>query len=218
MFRVTSILALDSSRQKSVALNLFLCVIYVLVTLLATCPWISSPWLTLFHGAPCKLSMPLSCLCLKNILFSVALVLHCFARAFSSWWAGVTLHCGAQASPCSFFSCCRAQALGPGTSVVAAPGLSSCGARTSLLRVMWNLPKPGIEPMSPTLAGRFFSTAPPGKSLVQFMCQNLCENCDPIKLKLTPRFLSTHSVLLAPLLQHFPPQLKFYMPNSPTGL
>jgi len=119
-------------------------------------------------------------------------------------------------SPCSF-SCCRAQALGSGTSVVAAPGLSSC-ARTSLLRVVWNLPKPGIEPMSPTLAGRFFSTAPPGKSLVQFMCQNLCENCDPIKLKLTPRFLSTHSVLLAPLLQHFSPQLKFYMPNSPTGL
>ena len=29
---------------------------------------------------------------------------------------------------------------------------------------MWNLPGPGIKPMSPALAGRFLSTIPPGKS------------------------------------------------------
>ena len=29
---------------------------------------------------------------------------------------------------------------------------------------MWNLPGPGIKPMSPSLAGRFLSTVPPGKS------------------------------------------------------
>ena len=29
---------------------------------------------------------------------------------------------------------------------------------------MWDLPGPGLEPMSPTLAGRFLTTAPPGKS------------------------------------------------------
>ena len=29
---------------------------------------------------------------------------------------------------------------------------------------MWDLPGPGIEPMSPALAGRFLTTAPPGKS------------------------------------------------------
>ena len=28
---------------------------------------------------------------------------------------------------------------------------------------MWNLPRPGIEPVSPALAGRFFTTEPPGK-------------------------------------------------------
>ena len=28
-----------------------------------------------------------------------------------------------------------------------------------------NLPAPGIEPASPTLAGRFFTTEPPGKSM-----------------------------------------------------
>ena len=28
---------------------------------------------------------------------------------------------------------------------------------------MWDLPEPGIEPMSPALAGRFFTTESPGK-------------------------------------------------------
>ena len=30
---------------------------------------------------------------------------------------------------------------------------------------MWDLPGPGLEPMSPALAGRFLITAPPGKPL-----------------------------------------------------
>ena len=29
---------------------------------------------------------------------------------------------------------------------------------------MWDLPRPGFEPVSPALAGGFLSTAPPGKS------------------------------------------------------
>ena len=33
---------------------------------------------------------------------------------------------------------------------------------------MWNLPRPGIEPMSPVLAGRFFTTKPPRKFPVLF--------------------------------------------------
>ena len=41
--------------------------------------------------------------------------------------------------------------------------LSSCGAQALLLRGMWDLPRPGFEPMSPALAGGFLSTAPPGK-------------------------------------------------------
>ena len=43
--------------------------------------------------------------------------------------------------------------------------LSSCGSRAQLLRGMWDLPGPGLEPMSPALAGRFSTTAPPGKPL-----------------------------------------------------
>ena len=43
--------------------------------------------------------------------------------------------------------------------------LSSCGSRAQLLRGMWDLPRPGLEPVSPALAGRFLTTAPPGKPL-----------------------------------------------------
>ena len=41
--------------------------------------------------------------------------------------------------------------------------LSNCGSWAQLLRDMWDLPRPGLEPVSPALAGRFSTTAPPGK-------------------------------------------------------
>ena len=41
--------------------------------------------------------------------------------------------------------------------------LSSCGARAQLLRGTWDLPRPGLEPVSPALAGKLSTTAPPGK-------------------------------------------------------
>ena len=41
--------------------------------------------------------------------------------------------------------------------------LSSCGSRAQSLCGMWDLPRPGLEPVSPALAGRFSTTAPPGK-------------------------------------------------------
>ena len=44
--------------------------------------------------------------------------------------------------------------------------LSSCGSRAQLLCSMWDLPKPGLEPASPALAGGFSTTAPPGKTLM----------------------------------------------------
>ena len=44
--------------------------------------------------------------------------------------------------------------------------LSNCGSRAQLLRGLWDLPRPGLEPMSPALAGRFSTTAPPGKPSV----------------------------------------------------
>ena len=36
-----------------------------------------------------------------------------------------------------------------------------------MLHGMWDLPRPGIEPVSPALAGGFLTTAPPGNSLEQ---------------------------------------------------
>ena len=42
--------------------------------------------------------------------------------------------------------------------------LCSYGAWAQLLRGMWDLPGPGLEPVSPALAGGFLTTAPPGKS------------------------------------------------------
>ena len=42
--------------------------------------------------------------------------------------------------------------------------LSSCGSRAQPLRGTWDLPRPGHEPVSPALAGRFSTTAPPGKA------------------------------------------------------
>ena len=41
--------------------------------------------------------------------------------------------------------------------------LSNCGSRAQLLRGMWDPPRPGLEPVSSELAGRFSTTAPPGK-------------------------------------------------------
>ena len=47
--------------------------------------------------------------------------------------------------------------------------LSNCGSRAQLLRSMWDLPGPGHEPVSPALAGRLSTAAPPGKPLLIFL-------------------------------------------------
>ena len=46
--------------------------------------------------------------------------------------------------------------------------LSNCGSRAQLFRGMWDPPRPGLEPVSPALAGRFPTTAPPGKPSIIF--------------------------------------------------
>ena len=48
-------------------------------------------------------------------------------------------------------------------SVVAASGFSRCGAGAELVCSMAGLPRSGSEPMSPALAGGFFTNEPPGK-------------------------------------------------------
>ena len=76
--------------------------------------------------------------------------------------------CGTKASHCCGLSCCGARAPGQAGSVVAAWGVSSCSSQAledsfSSSMGMCSLPRPGIEPTSPALAGGFFTTEPPGK-------------------------------------------------------
>ena len=106
------------------------------------------------------------------------------------WRAGATLRCGVRASHCGGFSCCRARALGAWASVVVAcrlsrcgsraleHRLSNCGTRAQLLCGMWDLPGPGLEPMSPALAGGFLTTAPPGKSLKHICFDGHCSSTE----------------------------------------
>ena len=90
------------------------------------------------------------------VLFLAALGLRFCARAFSS--------CGEQGP---LFIAVR----GPLTVAAALVAehrlqtsrLSSCGTRALLLHGMWDLPRPGLKPVSPALAGRLSTTAPPGK-------------------------------------------------------
>ena len=79
--------------------------------------------------------------------------------------------------------------------------LSSCGPRAELLRGMWDLPRPGLEPVSSALAGRPSTTAPPGKpSLVilskvlncsepgsapQGCCEHQVSLCEALKIRRT---------------------------------
>ena len=46
--------------------------------------------------------------------------------------------------------------------------LSSCGSRAQSLRGMRDPPRPGLEPVSPALAGRLSTAAPPGKPHLLF--------------------------------------------------
>ena len=72
---------------------------------------------------------------------------------FPSWWLLLLQSTGSRSVG---FRSCGSRAL--------ERRLSSCGAWAQLLHSMWDLPGPGIEPMSPALASRFLTTAPPGKS------------------------------------------------------
>ena len=44
--------------------------------------------------------------------------------------------------------------------------LSNSGAQAWLLQGMWNLPRPGLEPMSPVLVSGFLTTGPLGSPVI----------------------------------------------------
>ena len=88
---------------------------------------------------------------------------------------GLISSCGVWASHCGGFSCCGTRAVGIQAPGVAAFGLSSsgypalehrfncCGTWAWFLWGIQDLPGPGIELMSPGLAGGFFPTESPGE-------------------------------------------------------
>ena len=78
------------------------------------------------------------------------------------WRVGATLCCGARASHCGGFSC-SSQSIGS-----RARGLQYLQCTDLVAHSMRNLPGPGIELVSPALAGRFSSTGPPGKPCFYF--------------------------------------------------
>ena len=76
----------------------------------------------------------------------IAVASRCGARALCTWASEVVAH---------GLSSCGSRAL--------EHRLSSCGTWAQLFLGVWDLPGPGLEPVSPALAGGFLTTAPPGK-------------------------------------------------------
>ena len=105
----------------------------------------------------------------KNFEKPLHLVMFLAMLVFVAAWA--LSSCSEQASSCGGFSRCRARALGHS-------GFRSCGSWALEHRLnklpwpmgaqlpwgLWDLPRPGIKPVSPPLASRFFTTEPPGKA------------------------------------------------------
>ena len=88
------------------------------------------------------------------------------SRGHSSWTCGPLCSgfscCSVWALECAAFSSCSTWPSSRGSQALG-HRLNSWGARVHLLHGMWDLLRPGIEPMSSALAGRFFTTEPPGK-------------------------------------------------------
>ena len=103
--------------------------------------------------------------------------------------AGSTFRCHVQFPHYGGFSCWRAQALGLAVSIVVVHGLS-CSLASSR-----DLPRPGIEPVSPALVGRFFTTEPLGKSFIISFLKHFLHLVFRTRIPLWPDFLL--AVLLA---------------------
>ena len=87
--------------------------------------------------------------------------------------------------------------------------LSNCGSWAQLLRGMWDLPRPGLEPMPPALAGRFLTTAPPGKPLTSFLSRVPCIPTSwPSGLQFLPLTCSLSRLCMDPSFSSFKSQLK----------
>ena len=108
---------------------------------------------TVQHVPPCTTGLPgKSWFTFKNYLFIYLWLLWIFVAVWS-----LSLVAMRGASHCGGFSYCGPQALGR-------LDVRICGAWAWLPCSTWNLPRPEIKLVSPTLGGRFSTTGPPGQS------------------------------------------------------
>ena len=63
---------------------------------------------------------------------------------------------------------------------------------------MWNLTRPGFEPVSPALAGKFLTTGPSGKSWNQ-VCDEVGQQSSVSKEQIPPTYLISQQRVTEPL-------------------
>ena len=151
-------------------------------------------------------------------LFWAVLGLRCCAGFSLVAASGGYSSCGAQASHSSGFWF-------QGTSAAAAHELSSYGSQplehrlngygawAELLPTKWDLPGLGIKPVSPALAGGFFTTGPPRKLLHSPL--DLAEHCFLFLELCLATTNPTHILLHANACSAFRAQFRFQPPAFP---
>ena len=96
--------------------------------------------------------------CLFLVVLRLSLVVQ--NRGYSSsWYVGFTLQ----------WLLLWSSALGALAPVVLAQGLLRCGTGALVACSMWDLPRPGIKPMTPALTGEFLTTRLLGKFLLYIL-------------------------------------------------
>ena len=100
-----------------------------------------------------------------------------FGYAGSSWLGGLSQVAGSGGSSslrCTGFS--SQWLLSAASTDSRVRGLQDCGPWTSLPRGVWDLLRPGAEPLSSALAGEFLTTGPPGKSTLTLLTLGFVSN------------------------------------------
>ena len=125
-----------------------------------------SEWKSLYFYFYCITSGTKPLLLMMSEIFIAVSVVWIFFFFF--FLAVSDLNCGTRDLRCSMQDLSLQRRLSlfqlAGLSLVEARGLSKCGAQTYCPAARGILvPWPGIEPVSPALEGRFFTTGPPGK-------------------------------------------------------
>ena len=140
--------------------------------------------LSIFCSSP--LPTPFLLSLLRSLFFPIFIYFRPYWAFAPAWlfcrggaW-GLLSSCSMRLPHCGGVSCCKAWALGhvgfsSCSSWVLEHRISSRGTRASLLWGTWDLLGAGIEPKSPALAGRFFTTEPAAGKPLEPLASVWCE-------------------------------------------